>query len=346
VALELPDFSRLRLAVLGDPIADRYVEGLPSRLSREAPVLVLRHSSEELRAGGAANVARNLVELGARCTLFGVVGDCPAGRALRAGLAADGVDVGALAEGSGWSTPTKTRFLAGERHRMPQQVLRVDREPEGPPPAQALAQVAADLAERAGEYDALVVSDYGYGGLDPSVLEVAQRLAAHGVPVIVDPRRRADIVGAPTALTPNLDELARFAGTEPAELESPVALQLAAEQVLAQVGARWLLATLGNRGMALFGRRGERFDVGPSGREPVVDVSGAGDTAAASFALCLAAGVPPEQAMAIANAAAGLVVLERGPAAPDLRRLARVLRDAPQPVQRNAPRPAVPELLP
>lgn len=317
------------MGVLGDGIVDHYVEGAPARLSREAPVMVLRHRSEELRPGGAANVARNLVALGARCTMLGVVGDDANGRALREQLGALGVETTGLVTALGHTTPTKTRVLAGEGHRMPQQVLRIDREPQSAPPEAALGALTDALVAAAAGLDALIVSDYDYGALAPAALAAASGLAERGVPVVVDPRRRADLVAAPTALTPNLDELARFTGTAPEALAEPECLARSAREVLLATRARWMLATLGNRGMALFGGRGEASFVPAAGGDDVVDVSGAGDTAAATFALALAAGVAAPQGMALANAAAGLVVMERGTSTPDRRELERAVEGAP-----------------
>lgn len=333
MARRLPDFERLGVGVLGDGIVDEYVIAAPTRLSREAPVPILRHQRDERRPGGAANVATNLAALGARPALFGVVGDDAAGRALRSDLRARGVDVEGLVEVPGWTTPTKQRVLAGESHRTPQQVLRLDREPDGPPPAEALAQVGQALAERAASLDGLILSDYGYGGLGAESLQAADALAARGLPVVVDPRRRPDLIAGPLALTPNLDELASFAGREAAELSAPEALADAARALLRRTGARWLLATLGNRGMALFGSAGETARVPVSGPEDVVDVSGAGDTAVAVFTLGLTAGQRAQDAMALANAASGLVVMERGAVAPRPERLQAAWEDAPQPVE-------------
>ncbi|QDU68923.1 bifunctional heptose 7-phosphate kinase/heptose 1-phosphate adenyltransferase [Engelhardtia mirabilis] len=336
---DLPDLRGLRVGVLGDGIVDHYIEAAPARLSREAPVMVLRHRCEELRPGGAANVARNVVALGARCALFGVVGDDLYGRALQEQLGAIGVDIQGVVAAAGHTTPTKTRVLAGEAHRMPQQVLRIDREPDAAPPPEALTRLAGILERASAGLDALIVSDYGYGGLGPATLDLAGRLAARGVPVVVDPRRRPDLVAGPTALTPNLDELAGFHGCTPEALADPGRLARAGRDVLARSGARWLLATLGNRGMALFGKAGEAWTVAAAGSDDVVDVSGAGDTAAATFALALAAGRDAPWAMALANAAAGLVVMERGTAVCDARALSAALVGAPQAID------ARPELI-
>lgn len=312
---KLPDFTDLKVAVLGDGIADHYVSAVPTRPSREAPVLVFQHTREELRPGGAANVARNVSRLGARGMSFGVVGGDEPGLDLRSVLAIDYVDISALVVAARWQTPTKMRVLAGDAHRTPQQVLRLDREPQGPPPEDALSQVEAALERAADDLDALIISDYGYGGVDEGGLRIAQSLAERGVPVVIDPRDRFSLIESPTALTPNLDELARFAGVRSEDLMAPRLLVEVAEDLRSRSGAAWILATLGNRGMALIGPDQQYYEVDVHGMDDAVDVSGAGDTAAAVFTLGLAAGSHPREAMEMANAAAGLVVMEQGTSA-------------------------------
>jgi rfaE bifunctional protein kinase chain/domain len=214
----VPEFSGLRVAVAGDLICDHYVVAEPRGLSREAPVMVLRHRSESVGAGGAANVARNLRALGATTLCVGALGRDARGREVIERLEAEGVDVAAVRTEPGWSTPTKTRVLAAEPRRWPQQVLRIDREPEGPLGAAARARLADDVRALGGRIDALVVSDYGYGAVGDELAQAAAELAGQGVVVVLDPRRRATGFGALTALTPNLGEVAGLCGVPAAEL--------------------------------------------------------------------------------------------------------------------------------
>ena len=329
--VRVPDFSRLRVAVAGDLVADRYLYTSPRKLSREAPVLVLRHERETLGLGGAANVARNLRMLGAATELFGLAGRDASGRELVARLEEEDIGHESVLSVPGWTTPTKTRVLAAEARRSVQQVLRIDREPGQDAPPAKRAEIARRLRSGAAEFDALVVSDYEYGLVGAELGSLAREWAAAGRTVVLDPRRALEPFRGITALTPNVGELARFTGSEPDRLDDPAALARAAGELLAQCGVRWLLVTRGNLGMALFGEEvpAAGLYVEASGTLEVTDVSGAGDTAAAVFALALAAGRPAQQAMQLSNAAAGVVVLEHGAAACTRAQLERALGERP-----------------
>jgi len=339
VPKDLPDFRSLRVAVAGDLVADHYLYARPRRLSREAPVMVLRHVSERLGAGGAANVARNLRALGAEVSLFGVVGRDANGRELARILGAHEVDMSGLVHAAGWITPTKTRVLAAESRRFPQQVLRIDREPAKALDPALRAELAALLRERAQEFDALVVSDYEYGIVGPELGQVARELAAADTVVVLDPRRNlADFQGV-TAISPNVAELAHFAGIEAERLDKPSELRRAAYELLDAGLCRYLLVTRGNLGMALFGPDlpDEGVAVEASGTGEVTDVSGAGDTAASAFALALASGLDAPSAMVIANAASGVVVMENGTAVCPWPELKGALATTPAPVRLGRP---------
>jgi rfaE bifunctional protein kinase chain/domain len=328
---QVPDFSALRVAVVGDLVADRYLYGEPTRLSREAPVMVLRHRGEELGAGGAANAARNLRSLGASVLVLGVVARDRGGRELLARLERDGADVSRVETLGDWLTPTKTRVLGAEPGRTPQQVLRIDREPEAPPPRAVRVRLATRLVELADHVDAVLLSDYGYGLLGSELAEAAVALRAAGAVVVLDPRRTFEPFRGLTAITPNLGELALAARRPIEELGSAAELERAARAVLESCAPELLLVTLGNRGMCLYARDGSApLAVAAAGTE-AVDVSGAGDTAAAAFTLALAAGCDGARAMRLANAAAGVVVMQAGTATCALDRLRSSLAAAPLP---------------
>jgi rfaE bifunctional protein kinase chain/domain len=326
----LPDFAGLRVAVAGDLIADRYVYARPTRVSREAPVLVLRHERERVGCGGAANVARNVRALGARTHLIGVVGRDAEGRELLRQLSLEGIDTAGVEASDAWQTPTKTRILGAEAGRTPHQVVRIDREPEAPLGAAERGAAAARLQALLGKVDAVLVSDYGYGLVDVEVAHAARALQHAGARLVVDPRRVLDAFAGATAITPNLGELERLAGVELPEPSSLEAVAEAARRARERLAPEHLLVTLGNRGMALFsaGEPGG-LRICASGSDEVVDVSGAGDTAAAAFTLALAAGLSGPAAMVVANAAAGVVVLETGTAVCTPAQLAAALLAAP-----------------
>ena len=182
-----------------------------------------------------------------------------------------------------------------------------------------------------GEVDVVVLSDYEYGAVDQALATAALELVQQGTPVILDPRRDVDRFRGMTGMTPNVGELARFCGADAAELEADEGLLRAGRELFARLALEWLLVTRGNRGMALFGRSGEVMTVPASGQDDVTDVSGAGDTAAATFALALAAGQGGPEAMRLANAASGVVVMKSGAATCSPAELARVVPVCPQP---------------
>jgi D-glycero-beta-D-manno-heptose-7-phosphate kinase len=330
----LADFSQLRVAVVGDLIADHYIYAEPRRLSREAPVLVLRHVRERIGAGGAANVARNLCALGSRVRVLGIVGrDYQGGELLRR-LEEASVDTSGVQTLDGYQTPTKTRVLAAEPRRNLQQVLRLDREPSRaiePPVRDAIAH---ELILIAGTVDAVIVSDYGYGLSDDQVSIAAGELSRAGKIVVLDPGRETPNFSGLTALTPNVDELARFTNTAPDHLDDRGELASAAKALLGSARCRFLLVTRGNLGMALFGEGlpEDGVVVEALGTGAITDACGAGDTAAAVFTLALAARYTAPDAMYLANAASGVVVLEHGTAVCTIDALEIALNGASTPV--------------
>jgi len=305
-------FPRQRILVLADLVADEFVSGEITRVSREAPVLILRHSETRLVPGGGANAANNLADLGAQVLLTGVVGDDASGHALLDYLRRKNIPVSGIALSRSWTTPTKTRYLAGFTHTARQQVLRVDREPGVPlPPALRLFLLrhAQRLARRA---DAVLASDYGFGAVTPALL---RRLRLEGKkPVTLDSRHALlDYRGARiTAATPNEPELEALYHARIGEDRR--ALERLGRRALRHLGLRALVVTRGKDGMAVFepGRRVENIPV--YGTPEAVDVTGAGDTVIAAFTLALAAGASFLDAARLANYAGGIVVMKRGTA--------------------------------
>jgi len=334
----VPDFTGLRVAVVGDLIADHYLYARPVRLSREAPVMVLRHAGEEIGAGGAANVARNLWALGAQTLLFGAVGRDATGRELLRLLDSEEIELDGVESVPGWVTPTKTRVLGAEAGRTMHQILRIDREPEGPLDQDVQARIAQRLASLEGRIDALLISDYGYGITAGHIAKAARGIQAAGAVVVLDPRHSfAPFCGA-TAMTPNLAELAAATGLSVEALSTLDGVRRAAARFVEQHEPKTLLVTMGNRGMVLFSpEHAQGVSVRAAGSEAVVDVSGAGDTAASAFTLTLAAGLEGPRGMRLANAAAGVVVMESGTAVCSLSKLRSALPGAPQPQAVAAP---------
>lgn len=306
-------FPRVRIGVVGDFLADRYIYGAPERLSREAPVVVLRWEGETLGPGGAANAAANLRALGAGVVCVGVLGDDGSGRELRNRFARDGLEVSSLLLHRGLRTIVKTRILAGDRHRSKQQVVRVDREPDGPTPRPAVRGLLAAVRRIGSRVDGWLVSDYGYGTVTPEIY-AALRGGAGGrrLVVVVDSRHRGGEFQGASALTPNEEECAEAMGL-PVRTADEAAR--AGEALLHLTRSENVLVTRGNQGVALFSR-GEppAFLPASGGEGEVTDANGAGDTVAATLALALAAGACPVDAARLANHAGGVVVMKPGAA--------------------------------
>jgi rfaE bifunctional protein kinase chain/domain len=316
-----------RIVVVGDLIADEYLYGKPARISREAPVLILRFTDREVRLGGGANAAHNVQALGALAVPVGVVGDDEAGAEVtalfeRAGIGADG-----LVRAAGRRTPVKTRIMAGGYESTRQQVVRLDREPEPSLPPEVEERLLERLAALGREADGFVLSDYGYGVLSPRVFEVVRELARpRGVPVSVDSRYDLLRFRGATAATPNEPEVEALTG---GELADERAIEKAGRQVLERLEARLLLVTRGSRGMALFERDGPVTFIPIHGSDQIADVTGAGDTVISAFTAALAAGAPPAHAAWLANVAGGVVVMKRGTASVTPADLAQALASEP-----------------
>jgi D-beta-D-heptose 7-phosphate kinase / D-beta-D-heptose 1-phosphate adenosyltransferase len=316
------DFSPFRILVLGDVMLDRYLYGEVERISPEAPVPVVRLRRSRAMLGGAGNVARNISALGGRAVLVGLRGrDATAGE-LAALLADDPRIEDSMAESATRPTICKMRVVAGT-----QQVARLDDEVADPADAaEAASLVAATERALAAGCAALVLSDYAKGVLAPPVVEAAIAAArVRGIPVLVDPKRDdfAPYRGA-DLLTPNARELSR-AARMPTGTVAEVAA--AARAVMEAAGLPALLCTRAEKGMTLVRASGAVASVPAEARE-VFDVSGAGDTVVATLALAHAAGRPLEEAMRLANAAAGIVVGKLGTATVSAEELAHALHAA------------------
>src|SRR3954468_12753002 len=244
----LARFPRARIAALGDLVADEFIYGETDRISREAPVLIVRYESAELKPGCGANAILNLCALGARVDAIGLLGNDEIGRRLRGLLRDAGADDSAVLAVDG-PTSTKTRVLAGGKNTRRQQMLRIDR--DGPrPPAPALAQkLVKALAQAAARCDAIMVSDYGLGLLAPPLVEAVRSLAAQGRAICVDARYGIGRYRGVTVAKPNEVELEQAVGRPIGG--DPAALEEAGRELLEAMKAKALLITRGRQGMAL-----------------------------------------------------------------------------------------------
>jgi rfaE bifunctional protein kinase chain/domain len=311
-------FEGRRVLVVGDLIADQFVSGEISRVSREAPVMILRHERTETVPGGAANCALNLATLGARAALVGAVGADAAGRALLEKLTAAGVDCGGVFVSKELRTTTKVRILAGHAHSPRQQVVRLDYEAEPLTDAALLERLAENVRGAFDEAEAAIVSDYNYGVACAATVAALREAAASatstvagGAPVLVDSRFRLREFKGLTSATPNEDEVEQVAGRR---FDDADELASEGERLRAALGYRALLITRGKHGMLLLEEGASALHLAAVGSHDAVDVTGAGDTVIATYALALASGADFRSAARLANHAGGVVVLKRGTA--------------------------------
>jgi rfaE bifunctional protein kinase chain/domain len=317
-------FSSRRVLVAGDLIADEFIYGQVSRISREAPVLILKYDATGLVPGGAGNAANNVAALGARATLVGVVGPDVEGRRLL-GAFPRTVDRRRVSRVSGYRTPVKTRILAGGVHSAKQQIVRIDREPGWPVSEEASRAFIQKLMPALNECDAVLLSDYGSGLVTPALATtikaaIGKRSRRRAVPVLVDSRYRLGDYRGLTACTPNESEVEQLLGiTIGDDLKK---LEKAGRALLKRTRMQAVLVTRGSRGVALFEAGAPTSQVPIFGSDEVADVTGAGDTVIATCALALAAGGSFYEAARLANYAGGLVVMKRGTATVSDRELA------------------------
>lgn len=293
----------VRALVVGDAMLDVYLRGGASRISPEAPVPVVKIEEEWRALGGAANVATNVVALGAACGIVACVGADRAGEELRAELTRAGIVDSGVVTVRGRPTTVKTRLLV--RH---QQVARYDHEQEEDASTEVAARLSEAIDSLAGDADVLILEDYNKGVLVPAVIRAGLDAARrHGLPTVVDPKARGFFdYGGATVFKPNLVELAA-ALREPVHADDEAWL----ERTRARLGCEHLLLTLGEHGIALKTADGEYLRV-PTVARSVYDVSGAGDTVTAAVAVALAAGATPAEAAVLANHAAGIEVGKAG----------------------------------
>lgn len=310
----LKNGERASILVIGDAMLDCFISGEVSRISPEAPVPVLRFQSESFMPGGAANVARNLTSLGAPTAIFAVTGQDREGRRLKSLLKKERVDCRGLYAAAQRTTVLKTRIVARQ-----QQIVRVDRESVQELGDAEREELQKRILEALPEASAVILGDYGKGAVTDSLLAfVKKECRRRKIWISLDPKPIHKVNLADLSLiTPNRKEAFALAGIDDATphanpLEDKK-LRLAASRLLRRLRPAVLLITLGEQGMLLC-RRGRTPILVSTLAQEVFDVSGAGDTAIASFTLAIAAGASPFEAAVFSNRAAGVVVGKKGTA--------------------------------
>lgn len=300
-------FAAKRIVIVGDLVADQFLHGTIARVSREAPVFILRHDETDTRPGAAANAAVNIASLEAEAILVGLMGNDQNGELLRESLRRSKVNTDYLVSDPGRKTTTKVRVLAGQHYAARQQVIRIDYETSPEIDASVRQQLLSNFESAAQHADAVIISDYNYGVADQSIYHLARQISEQqSIPLLIDSRSRLGDFPNATTATPNQDEVEQLIGKD-FTVEQCSALR-------EKLGYESLLVTCGNQGMLLMQKGSEPRRIAAIGSAEPVDVTGAGDTVIAVYALGLAAGLSFIEAAEIANHAGAIVVMKKGTA--------------------------------
>jgi rfaE bifunctional protein kinase chain/domain len=300
-------FAGKKIVILGDLVADQFLNGTISRVSREAPVFILRHDETVTVPGGAANAAANVASLGGKAVSIGIVGKDVNGEELAGKLAECGVDCSRVVIDPDFRTTTKVRVIGGEEHSAQRQLIRIDFENRAMPAPDVQTMLRKNLEESVKDADAVIISDYNYGVVTPELAETAIALAkTKGIPVLVDSRFRLQNYPGATSATPNQEEAEALLGKNFGSDDCSA--------LVGKLGYESLLVTLGSKGMLLIEKNRPPVELEAVGPKTPVDVTGAGDTVIAAYALGLASGLSFADAARIANHAGGIVVMKKGTA--------------------------------
>lgn len=307
-----------------DLVADRFITGSPKRISREAPVLILRKEGDVLVPGGGANAALNVRALGGCPRPVGVVGDDDNGRELVDCLSQRGIDVSGILQRQGYPTACKTRVLGGSRHSIKQQIVRFDVEERRPLTEEERSIFEKAIADRTDGCHVAVLSDYGLGTVDPAFVETIKGRGE--LLCLADSRYRLSDFSGLDGATPNEEELE--------SIEGPIAenAAAAARRLKERLDCRFLLVTRGSEGMVLVDDEGV-LEIPCHGSSQVADVTGAGDTVIGTLALATAAGASPTEAALLANYAGGEVVMKMGTTSVDAEELKAAIRSDDKPLK-------------
>ena len=308
----IEQFHQSHVLVVGDLTLDEFLTGQVERISREAPVLIIRHEATRQVPGGGANAVYNLAKLGAQVRAVGLVGHDSQGDALRGIFESAGIDTQGILIDPDRPTVTKTRISGHARQSVTQQIVRVDRKSDELPDAALQAQLADYIRQQINTVDAVVCSDYGDGTLTQPVIAAA---LAHPRS-IVDAQTHLKRYAGATVFTPNLPEAEKAVGYPLVKLSGetadPKTIRQAGHDLLALTQAQQILITRGEDGMSLFEQDGTEHHIPAFNRTDVFDVTGAGDTVVAALTLGMTAGASPWEAMILGNLAASIVVRQFG----------------------------------
>lgn len=302
------EFPKQKVVILGDLVADQFLSGNIARVSREAPVFILSHDTTETLAGGGANAAVNVARLGATAIAVGLVGKDSTGKALLENLNKSKVDCTYVISPENFQTTAKVRVLAGQTYAARQQVIRIDYENKNIVVDETRAKLKENLVSACENADAIIISDYSlnanFGVVNEEITQLALKISQEkDIPLIIDSRFRLEKYKAATSATPNQDEIEVILGKEFTEEDC--------ERLLQKLNYESLLVTRGNKGMFLVQKDKPSIVIESVGSKEPVDVTGAGDTVIATYALSLASRLNFEESAKIANHAGGIVVMKK-----------------------------------
>jgi len=301
----IKNFKNKKILVIGDLMIDEYIFGKVERISPEAPVPVVEAAKTEMKPGGAANVAANLVALGAKTSILGVIGNDHRGTILKNMLKNNGIDTSFLIEDSKRPTTVKTRIIAGA-----QQLLRVDWESKEYLTGNLLKRVIEIFLDNFENFDGVIISDYGKGVITEELFKHTEEVKKRNIPITLDPKERNfPIYRNITAMTPNKKETFQAVGIYP---ETEKEAEKAGKKIIERFNCDYALITRSEKGISLIGK--ETIHHVPAKAKQVFDVTGAGDTVISVFTLSLTAGATVEEATEIANISGGIVVGKLGTA--------------------------------
>ncbi|WP_434133634.1 PfkB family carbohydrate kinase [Sporomusa sphaeroides] len=308
----LDQIKNKKILIIGDMVADVYLEGKISRISREAPVLILEHAGETVVPGGAANAVYNAAALGGEVYAAGIIGADHAGEKLTKILGSSGVRTEGLIVDQTRPTVTKTRVMAGGQATVRQQVVRIDRESKQELISTTEQMLLQSINNVINSMDAVVISDYGGVTVSPAIREgIISACRDRGIPSMVDSRYNVMAYNGIRLIKQNESEAAAATGIEITDQSS---LRQASQRILNQLAAEAVLVTQGPDGMTLVERSGDISHIPVTNKSEVYDVTGAGDTVVVAMMLAVAAGACYADAARIANFAAGIVVRKPGTA--------------------------------
>lgn len=307
-------FPNKKILIVGDLVADQFLRGTISRVSREAPVFILRHDETETLGGGAANAAVNVASLGGNVALVGLVGEDNNGRSLLKELKNSKVNCDFIVSSENFQTTTKVRVLAGQHYAPRQQVIRIDYENQTEIGDDLKNLLKKNLISASENANAIVISDYNYGAASAEIAELAKKISAEkNIPLLIDSRFRLENFAGATSATPNQEEVEQIVGKDFSNDDCKILCE--------KLGLESLLITRGNKGMLLVEKDKKPLEIEVVGSLEPVDVTGAGDTVIAAYALGLASGLSFADSAHLANHAGGIVVMKKGTASVDLSEL-------------------------